>query len=236
MSAKWQVGQTSLAWSNPLAWWWGLLMLVSATNIAIWFLLYDQLHTPLADYVDRTPGVELMLLLCAAYVFGCAFRSFLPRADIQRICLFDTWLSSVLVGRSVATFAEVCFVAQWAVLLRRLGTMAGADTTLNAAWDRSGARARRRMHLVVGVDRRLFGRRHRKLDMGHRLLRRRNWARPLAAGLRRSGPHRSCHRDRRHRPLSDFSRHHRYTDVCETVAVQSRQSRQASAATARGFA
>ena len=134
MSAKWQVGQTSLAWSNPLAWWWGLLTLVSATNIAIWFLLYDQLHTPLADYVDRTPGVELMLLLCAAYVFGCAFRSFLPRADIQRICLFDTWLSSVLVGRSVATFAEVCFVAQWAVLLRRLGTMAGADTTLNAAW------------------------------------------------------------------------------------------------------
>jgi hypothetical protein len=76
----------------------------------------------------------MMLLLCAAYVFGCAFRSFLPRADVQRICLFDTWWSSVLVGRSVATVAEIAFVAQWAILLHQLGTMTGAETTVNAAW------------------------------------------------------------------------------------------------------
>jgi hypothetical protein len=75
-----------------------------------------------------------MLLLSAAYVFGCAFRSFLPRADVQRICLFDTWLSSVMLGRTVATVAEVCFVAQWAIILHHLGTMTGADTTLAAAW------------------------------------------------------------------------------------------------------
>ena len=74
-----------------------------------------------------------MLLLCAAYVFGCAFRSFLPRADVQRICLFDTWLSSVLVGRSVATVAEVCFAIQWAIVLHQLGSITGAETTLNAA-------------------------------------------------------------------------------------------------------
>jgi hypothetical protein len=75
-----------------------------------------------------------MLLLCAAYVFGCAFRSLLPRADVQRICLFDTWLSSVVVGRSVATVAEVCFAAQWAIILHQLGTMTGAETAVNAAW------------------------------------------------------------------------------------------------------
>jgi hypothetical protein len=75
-----------------------------------------------------------MLLFCAAYVFGCAFRSFLPRADVQRICLFDTWWSSVLVGRSVATVAEIAFVAQWAILLHQFGTMTGAETTVNAAW------------------------------------------------------------------------------------------------------
>ncbi len=62
------------------------------------------------------------------------FRSFLPRADVQRICLFDTWLSSVVVGRSVATVAEICFAAQWAIILYQLGTITGADTTLNAAW------------------------------------------------------------------------------------------------------
>jgi len=48
--------------------------------------------------------------------------------------LFDTWLSSVVVGRSVATVAELSFAAQWAIILHQLGTMTGADTTLNAAW------------------------------------------------------------------------------------------------------
>jgi hypothetical protein len=129
-----QAKSASLAWSNPLAWWWSLLTLVSGTNIAIWFFLYQALPERPAGGLDSVSGVELMLLLSAAYVFGCAFRSFFPRADIQRICLFDTWLSSVVVGRSVATVAELCFAAQWFIVLRQLGTMTGADTTLIAAW------------------------------------------------------------------------------------------------------
>jgi hypothetical protein len=48
--------------------------------------------------------------------------------------LFDTWLSSVVIGRLVATVAEICFAAQWVVVLHQLGTMTGADTTLNIAW------------------------------------------------------------------------------------------------------
>src|SRR5882724_4978076 len=112
MSLEWRASRpslrsSSLAWSNPVTWWWGFLTLVSGVNIAVWFLLYHQLQP--ASGLGGTPGVGIMLLLCAAYVFGCAFRSFLPRADVQRICLFDTWLSSVVVGRSVATVAEICF-------------------------------------------------------------------------------------------------------------------------------
>ena len=133
MSLEWRARPTSLAWSNPVTWWWGLLTLVSGVNIAVWFALYHQLHQqPVGGVV--TPGIGVMLLLCAAYVFGCAFRSFLPRADVQRICLFDTWLSSVVVGRTVATVAEIAFAAQWAIILYQLGTMTGADTTVNAAW------------------------------------------------------------------------------------------------------
>jgi hypothetical protein len=149
-SSGWRARSTSLTWSNPVAWWWGLLTLVSGANIAAWFALYRQLHEQSTASVHGVLGIELvffqagnspsasgaelMLLLCAAYVFGCAFRSLLPRADVQRICLFDTWLSSVAVGRSVATIAEICFVAQWAIILHQLGTMTGSDTTLNAAW------------------------------------------------------------------------------------------------------
>lgn len=124
----------ALAWSNPLAWWWSLLSLVSAINIAAWFSLYHYLQKPQSITLGNASGIGPMLLLCAAYVFGCAFRSFLPRADVQRICLFDTWLSSVTIGRSVATVAEICFVAQWAILLHQLGAMTGADTAVNAAW------------------------------------------------------------------------------------------------------
>jgi hypothetical protein len=111
-----------------------MLTLVSGVNIAAWFWLYHYLQQPRTGSLAGASSSELMLVLCAAYVFGCAFRSFLPRADVQRICLFDTWLSSVMVGRSVATVAEVAFAAQWAILLHKLGTMTGADTTLNAAW------------------------------------------------------------------------------------------------------
>jgi hypothetical protein len=120
--------------SNPVARWWALLTLVSIGNIATWFALYRELGAQPIVGLGGASDVHLMLLLCAAYVFGCAFRSVLPRADVQRICLFDTWLSSVLVGRSVATVAEVCFAAQWAIILRQLGELAGADTTLTAAW------------------------------------------------------------------------------------------------------
>ena len=120
--------------ARPVAWWWALLAVCSNGNIALWFILYRQFYEQSTGSLDSTSDLKLMLFLCGAYVFGCAFRSFLPRADVQRICLFDTWLSSVLIGRLVATVAEVCFAVQWAIILRQLGGIAGADTTLNVAW------------------------------------------------------------------------------------------------------
>jgi hypothetical protein len=47
--------------------------------------------------------------------------------DVPRICLHDTWISRIVVGRSVATFAELCFAAQWALLLREAGTAGGGS-------------------------------------------------------------------------------------------------------------
>jgi hypothetical protein len=61
------------------------------------------------------------LLFAATFTIGCAFRSIWPRADVQRICIHDTFLSSVALGRSVATVAEMAFMAQWALLLRDAG-------------------------------------------------------------------------------------------------------------------
>ena len=116
--------------SNPIALWWCLLILVSAGNVAVLLGLFARYRRGAARR-GRVFTAEPLLLLGAVYVFGCAFRSVLPRADVQRICLFDTWLSSVLVGRTVATFAEVCFVIQWSIVLRALADATHADTPRN---------------------------------------------------------------------------------------------------------
>ena len=108
------------AQTRHVAVWWTFLAVAGATNILLWCLLYSA-H---ASRLTRIDSTLTMFLLSAAYVFGCAFRSFLPRADVQRICLFDTWLSSVVIGRSVATIAEVSFAAQWALMLHMLGDFA----------------------------------------------------------------------------------------------------------------
>jgi hypothetical protein len=122
-----------LDWSNPVALWWGFLLIVSVGNIALWLALHRRARRRLPGSTARVFRVELMVLLCAAYVFGCAFRSVLPRADVQRICLFDTWLSSIAVGRTVATIAEICFVIQWAIVLRELARFAQSDLARNVS-------------------------------------------------------------------------------------------------------
>ena len=126
MSVAW------LDWSNPVAIWWGFLLIVSAVNIAALLRLRARFSASRGDKPAVT-WLEPLLLLCAVYVLGCAFRSVLPRADVQRIVLFDTWLSSVMVGRSVATVAELCFAAQWAIVLYALGRVANSDTAKNIA-------------------------------------------------------------------------------------------------------
>ena len=125
------MGVDWLAWSNPVAVWWGFLLVASVANIAALLWLHRCFRRRSFDGDGGTFRIELLLLLCAIYVFGCAFRSILPRADVQRICLFDTWLSSVFVGRSVATVAEICFVVQWAIVLRQLGRLTNSDTVRN---------------------------------------------------------------------------------------------------------
>jgi hypothetical protein len=127
MSLDWVV------WSNPVALWWSFLVAMSAANIAGWLVLYRLYRKRVSDRASGLLRLEPMILLSAAYVFGCAFRSLLPRADVQRIVLFDTWLSSVLVGRSVATIAEICFVVQWAIILRQLGRITKSDTLHNVS-------------------------------------------------------------------------------------------------------
>jgi hypothetical protein len=107
--------------------WWYFLGAVAAFNIAVLFLSGIALKRRSDAWSPKEYSTRrALLLLSAVYVFGCAFRSFFPVYDIPRIGVVDSWLSSVMVGRTVATFAELCFVAQWALMLREISRAAGS--------------------------------------------------------------------------------------------------------------
>ena len=113
-----------------LLWWLGLCT-VSVLNIGLlatlWMKHLKKSHIPNREAyaVQRR-----QLSLSTPFVLGCASRSFLPRADVQRITLVGSWLSSVLVGRTVATIAELCFVAQRANLLETFAHPAKENRTM----------------------------------------------------------------------------------------------------------
>jgi hypothetical protein len=107
--------------------WWYCLLAVAAFNILALFLSAMVLkHRSHVGSPEEGSTRRLQLLLCAVYVFGCAFRSAFPVYDVPRLCVIDSWLSSVMVGRAVATLAELCFVAQWALMLREISRAAGS--------------------------------------------------------------------------------------------------------------
>lgn len=115
--------------------WWITLCVVSFFNVLAWFYSV-RLFVLRKAFINGNiyKWRRLILWLSGGYVFGCAFRSILPRIDLERICLVDSWLSSMMVGRSVATIAEVCFIAQCAVLLREAGIGAGDRFSVNVAY------------------------------------------------------------------------------------------------------
>lgn len=87
---------------------------MAVINIGVWTWAI-VLHSEMQHFSYAQP------ILSGIYVFVCAFRSFLPRIDVERYCLFDHPLSSVMLGRTLATIAEVSFSAQCALLVYQLG-------------------------------------------------------------------------------------------------------------------
>ncbi len=107
--------------------WWVALCVVAVLNILAWTvsaMVLARRHDHFFSAIQHRQR-RWLLWLSAAYVAGCAFRSFLPRIDLERICLVQSGLSSMMVGRSVATVAELCFMAQCALLMHQAGSSTG---------------------------------------------------------------------------------------------------------------
>jgi len=114
--------------------WWGTLSLIGLAGIARWLYVARDFAQKAATLPPRVHDARRwQLRLSGVYAFGCAFRAILPRADVQRICVHDSWLSSVMLGRSIATVAELCFALQWALMMREAAEGRGVSlATLTA--------------------------------------------------------------------------------------------------------
>ena len=97
---------------TSVAVWWASMSLIGIINIGLWWRMAHHLKSDALE-----PHERLQLILCGIYVLGCASRCFILRSDVLRFAMFDSWASTVLVGRSIATVAEVSFAGQWALFL-----------------------------------------------------------------------------------------------------------------------
>ena len=108
-----------------LSTWWLALCAAAALNVLLLIASARWLLRRAKQQPDLLATRGLQLWLSAGYVLGCGFRSVFPMVDVPRICLHDTWISRIAVGRTVATVAELCFALQWALILREAGAGRG---------------------------------------------------------------------------------------------------------------
>ncbi len=111
---------------SALMWWRGLCVL-GISNIVLWLGIWH--FSP-----RENPYCAIQLVLSGVYVFVCAYRSIFPRIDLERLVVVDSRFSSIFLGRTAATIAEICFGLQLGLLVHQLGGYAGLPLVQSAAW------------------------------------------------------------------------------------------------------
>lgn len=94
--------------------WWTLLRVASALNLVALAALLTLSPT-------GSEAKQAQVLCAAIYTVVCAFRSFFPRVDLERTVLIDAWPSSIALGRTAATIAELAFTVQLGLICAWLG-------------------------------------------------------------------------------------------------------------------
>jgi hypothetical protein len=93
--------------ATPLWTWWSLLCAVGLINVMPWSDSATLLRRKSLIFEPTTWDlIRVQIIFSAGYVFGCRYRSVLSVFDIKHLCLIVSWLSSVVIRRSVATIAQ----------------------------------------------------------------------------------------------------------------------------------
>lgn len=107
--------------------WWTCLRAIAVFNILLWAVTCLPM-------IGGAPILSYQVALSGVYVAVCAFRSWLPRVDLERYCLVDSPYSSMFLGRCAATVAEVCFATQVALCLHQVGVVAQLPWIMTASY------------------------------------------------------------------------------------------------------
>ncbi len=107
--------------------WWRVLCALAALNVCLWLVVW-HIGPASAAYGG------LQLVLSGVYVLVCAYRSVLPRVDLERLVVVDTRLSNIFLGRAAATIGETCFALQLGLLVHQLAEHAGVPRVQGVAW------------------------------------------------------------------------------------------------------
>jgi hypothetical protein len=119
---------------NSVAIWWAGMSAIALLNLILLLISRKVLMKKLPKMNSIVQRIrQWQFVLAAVYTFGCGFRSMLPRGDVRRIVLVDHWISAIAIGRTVATIAELAFVAQWAFILHEIGKGTGNKTAIWAS-------------------------------------------------------------------------------------------------------
>ncbi len=115
--------------------WWLAISSVSVLNLCVFaWVATGRRWRGALEPPDVQRRRRWQLLFAGVFTVGCAFRSFLPRAEAQRICLVDHWISNATIARGVATLAELALVTQCALMLRDAARASGMRSAALLSW------------------------------------------------------------------------------------------------------
>lgn len=89
---------------NEIQPWLNVLKGVTIFNVSVICIYIVLFHNSISKVQS------FYFILVAIYVIVCGIRSLWPRLDTKCICVFDNKISSPLIGRSLATIAEMAFI------------------------------------------------------------------------------------------------------------------------------
>ena len=90
------------------------LTLISIINLSI-FISYYFYNEKTFNKLDNK-----LAILVFIYTYICAIRAIWPRVEGPNICLSNEFISLPIIGRTLATFAEVCFAVLFVMVTNKL--------------------------------------------------------------------------------------------------------------------